>query len=59
MPAYLPSPGPDPLPFPEDDSPVADSDPPMVGYECAMPWFHVAALAAAPASAPWPGSLAG
>lgn len=59
MPAYLPSPWPDPLPFPDGDAAAADGDQPMLGYECAMPWLQVAALAAEPVSAPWPDSLAG
>ena len=49
------------LPSPLTDAPAADmaglsaadSDQPMVGYECAMPWFQVAAAPAAdPARAP-------
>lgn len=59
MPAYLPS--------PLNDAPASDlagpsaaeSDQPMVGYECAMPWFQVAAAPAAdPARAPGPDNPA-
>jgi len=59
MPAYSPSPWPDLLPLPDVDAVAADGDQPMLGYECAMPWFQVAALAAEPVSAPWPANQAG
>lgn len=53
MPAYVPSPSTDVPALAIGDPLAADSAQPMVGYECAMPWFQVAAAPAAdPARAP-------
>ena len=47
MPSYVPSPLTDVPAFNPGVAPAADGEAPMVGYECAMPWFHVAAAPAA------------
>lgn len=53
MPAYLPSPLTDAPAADMAGLSAADIDQPMVGYECAMPWFQVAAASAAdPAHGP-------
>ncbi|MDH4390490.1 MAG: hypothetical protein QE285_03580 [Aquabacterium sp.] len=59
MPAYQPSPASDPPVTAGNDVLAADGDQPMVGYECAMPWWQLAAPAIEPLQPPWPGSPAG
>ena len=57
MPDYLPSPLTD-IPAADMAGPSsAENDQPVVGYECAMPWFQVAS-AADPARAPGPDNPA-